>query len=241
MLSKLTIVLASASPRRSQLLAQSGADVRVQPVGISEQIRPDESPEVLVQRLADSKAEGALAAAEGAQLVLGADTIVVQDGQILGKPGTAADAQAMLMKLAGRTHDVLTGLTLIEPVSGRRAACVTHSRVPMRSFSQAQIGAYVATGSPMDKAGAYGIQDEDFNPVDLKAFSDCFTNVMGLPLCGLGQAHERIGLQPASGPGTDLPVLRPPRDRPMARGGSGCRMKRLLPDLIACDDFHKQL
>lgn len=194
--SKLTIVLASASPRRRQLLAQSGAEVRVHPVGVSEQARPGETPESLVQRLADAKAGAALTAAQDAQLVLGADTIVVRDGRILGKPASAEDAEAMLMSLAGRTHHVLTGLTLIEPVSGRRAACVTLSRVPMRGYSQAEIHDYVATGSPMDKAGAYGIQDEGINPVDLAAFADCFTNVMGMPLCQLGQALSALGYRP---------------------------------------------
>lgn len=196
MLSKLTIVLASASPRRSELLAESGADVQVHPVGVAERARPGETPASLVQRLADAKAEAALTAAQDAQLVLGADTIVVHDGRVLGKPASEEDAVVMLKSLAGRTHDVLTGLTLIEPASGRRAACVTLSRVPMRICSQAEIRQYVATGSPMDKAGAYGIQDGDINPVDLSLFADCFTNVMGMPLCRLGQALSALGYRP---------------------------------------------
>ena len=149
-----------------------------------------------MQRLADSKAAGAVDAADGAQLVLGADTIVVQDGRILGKPTTADDAHTMLKTLAGRTHDVLTGLTLIETATGRRAACVAHSQVPMLGYAHAAIDAYVAGGSPMDKAGAYGIQDSEFNPVDLAAFFDCFTNVMGLPLCRLDQAMDALGYRP---------------------------------------------
>jgi MAF protein len=189
----LTIVLASASPRRAELLAMSGAKVRVQPVGMTEGARPGEAPETLVRRLAQSKAEGALPTAEDADLVLGADTIVVQDGAILGKPATPAAAEAMLLSLAGRTHTVLTGMMLIEPATGRRAASVTESHVRMRPASTAEIKAYVATGSPMDKAGAYGIQDQRHNPVDLAEFSDCFTNVMGLPLCRLGQAMEALG------------------------------------------------
>jgi MAF protein len=171
-------------------------------VGVVEQARSGEAPEVLVQRLAGTKAEVAVVAAEGAQLVLGADTIVVQNGQILGKPASRADAEAMLRDLAGRAHDVITGLALIEPASGRRAACVTRSRVPMRGYSQAEIEAYVATGSPMDKAGAYGIQDKDLNPVDFAVFSDCFTNVMGLPLCRLGQALTALGYHPPRDLGT---------------------------------------
>jgi septum formation protein len=192
----LTIVLASASPRRRQLLARSGAQVRVHPVALAERHLSGESPASLVQRLADSKAQHALGAAGDADLVLGADTVVVQDGQILGKPETEAEAAAMLLTLSGQTHHVLTGLSLIVPATGRRAGCVTDSAVRMHPWSQAEIEAYVATGSPMDKAGAYGIQDEGINPVDLGAFSDCFTNVMGLPLCRLDQAMRALDLVP---------------------------------------------
>jgi septum formation protein len=189
-------MLASGSPRRRELLTQSGAEVRIHPVGVPEQARAGETPEQLVQRLADTKAHEALPAAHDGDLVLGADTIVVQDGRILGKPGSTAEAQSMLQALAGRTHRVLTGLCLIDRSTDRRASCVTVSRVRMRPGSSAEIEAYVATGSPMDKAGAYGIQDGDINLVDLAAFSDCFTNVMGLPLCRLGQAMSVLGVRP---------------------------------------------
>jgi MAF protein len=170
--------------------------VSVHPVNLAEHMRAGETPEALVQRLADSKAARALVGADGADLVIGADTIVVQDEQILGKPATPYEATAMLMALGGRTHQVLTGLCVIDRATGRRAACVTESVVRMRDYSPSEIEAYVATGSPMDKAGAYGIQDEGTNPVDLSDFSSCFTNVMGLPLCQLDQAMDRLGYHP---------------------------------------------
>ncbi len=142
----------------------------------------------MVQRLADAKAAQAHDSDSRADWILGADTIVVQDDLILGKPSSPAEALDMLLGLSGRTHRVITALSLVDRATRRRAVCVTESMVPMRAFTRAEAEAYVASGSPLDKAGAYGIQDHDMRPVDLAAFDGCFANVMGLPLCRLGQA-----------------------------------------------------
>jgi nucleoside triphosphate pyrophosphatase len=160
----------------------------VRPGRVDETPQVHEEPRRLVQRLANDKAEQVLAWDSGAELVLAADTIVVQDGLVLGKPATPAEALDMLMRLAGHSHQVMTALSLVDTTSRRRAMCLTETSVPMRPFSRAEAEAYVASGRPLDKAGAYGIQDEDMSPVDLSAFQGCFTNVMGLPLCRLGQA-----------------------------------------------------
>jgi septum formation protein len=183
-----TILLASSSPRRRQLLELSGAQIAVRPAKVDETPRRDEAPRALVQRLADGKAAQVLESTPGAELVLGADTVVVLDGLILGKPASAAEALEMLMRLSGRSHRVITALSLYDRASRRKAVCTTETVVPMRDFSRAEAEAYVASGSPLDKAGAYGIQDDDMLPVDLSAFQGCFANVMGLPLCRLGLA-----------------------------------------------------
>ncbi len=200
------LTLASASPRRRQLLGLLGLPVRVAPADVDERVRAGEAPAEYVLRLARAKAE-AVAAEEG--LVLAADTTVVIDGQVVGKPGDAAEAERMLWSLRGREHQVLTGLVLLDPARGRRHEEVVESLVPMRAYSRAEVSAYVASGRPLDKAGAYGIQDPDFMPVDMDRLRGCATNVMGLPLCRVVRTLRAWGLRPPQDP-TEACLVGPP-------------------------------
>ena len=177
------IILASASPRRHELLALGGIEFLVQPASAPEIPETDEKPDDFARRMSQSKARIAAGAAAPSALVLAADTIVVLDGQILGKPSGPSQAVEMLRRLRGRTHQVLTALVVLDMASGRQFDDLVSARVPMRDYSDSEIDAYVATGNPLDKAGAYAIQFSDFQPVDLPRFDDCFANVMGLPVC----------------------------------------------------------
>lgn len=151
-----------------------------------------ESPEALVTRLARTKLERALSATSAGDVALAADTVVAYGDQILGKPADRQEAIDMLLGLGSRWHRVLTSLAVHDRRSHQTLQTVAVSSVRMRDYTREEIEAYVDTGSPFDKAGGYGIQDEDLNPVDLDAFHDCFTNVMGLPLCHLGHALDRL-------------------------------------------------
>ncbi len=179
------LVLASASPRRSEILTQGGFTFTIAPAHIDESLRPDESPIAYVTRLAGEKSQAiwtklsAQASGIDPILVLGADTTVVApDGEILGKPCSEADAARMLKKLSGATHKVITGVALASELSLEAAAEVTY--VTMLTLSEAEIAAYVATGDPMDKAGAYGIQG--YAARWIPRIHGCYFNVMGLPL-----------------------------------------------------------
>ncbi|HTW44465.1 MAG TPA: Maf family protein [Acidobacteriaceae bacterium] len=188
------LVLASASPRRRELLAQAGFTFTVEPASIPEDVRPGESPEAYVTRLAREKAECVytrLAAGGNDDLtVLGADTTVVAPlGEILAKPESEADAARMLRMLAGATHQVMTGLAIVTPLGMETAAEVTH--VSMVTLSDEEIAAYVATGEPMDKAGAYGIQG--YAGRWIPRIQGCYFNVMGLPLALVSAMLEGTG------------------------------------------------
>jgi septum formation protein len=189
------ITLASASPRRRELLALTGWEFRVCSSTVSETPFPGEAPPELAQRLARSKAKAARATCPTTDVTVGADTIVVDRQEIMGKPEDRAEAAAMLQRLRGRGHSVITAVALD---TGAEAPLVElcESRVPMRDYDQEQIVAYVLGGSPLDKAGAYGIQDPDLHPVDLNSFEDCYANVMGLPLCHLVRAFSQLGYEP---------------------------------------------
>ena len=205
------IILASASPRRRELLTVLGVPFRVVVADIDEQPRPGEAPEALVERLARSKAltvdarEAAAPGGQGGQgaaerdrperdrperdrperIVLAADTVVVLDGAILNKPADAVEARTMLSALRGRPHRVLTGLALAR--GGEVAwSSVAETVVTMRAYADDEVTAYIASGRPLDKAGAYGIQDADFRPVE--RIDGCYTNVVGLPLCEVRRA-----------------------------------------------------
>ena len=177
------LVLASQSPRRRQLLSQLGLQFSVMPAHIDElAISTDLSPKDYVQTLAYNKA---MAIAETLQqepaMILGADTIVVIDDEILNKPGDEKEAFAMLKRLSGKTHSVFTGIALIESDTKKALSNVQQTYVTFRKLEDKEILAYIATGSPMDKAGAYGIQ-EDFGAVFVQSIQGCYYNVVGLPL-----------------------------------------------------------
>jgi septum formation protein len=173
-------ILASGSPRRRQLLALLNLDFEVRESGVDEEHALPQQPVDHVRLLAERKA---LAVAPGVPdgIIIGADTIVVLDRQILGKPSSPGDAAHMLSRLSGKTHDVYTGFTLIDRPSGRSCTEVERTAVKFRILERQEIDAYVASGSPMDKAGAYGIQD-DFGAVFVERIDGCFYNVVGFPL-----------------------------------------------------------
>jgi septum formation protein len=183
------VVLASQSPRRRDLLTLIGIAHTVRPADIDERMLPNESPVVCVERLARGKA-AAIARSDREALVIGADTIVVIDDRILNKPVDTADAVAMLRTLEGRTHHVYTAVCV---AWGDRAASGVESvQVRFRALSPAEIDAYVATGEPMDKAGAYGIQGYGATIVD-RIDGDFFA-VMGLPLVRLVRLLRDVGV-----------------------------------------------
>ena len=172
------IVLASQSPRRAELLRNAGFEFRVQPAHIPEEKLPHETPADYVQRLARAKARTVFAQLDGTEIVLGADTTVVIDGGVLEKPADAEDARRMLRKLSGRTHEVLTGVC----VKGKdfEDVQVETTVVQFATLSEAELDDYVATGEPMDKAGAYGIQGMASRYCE-RIEGDYF-NIVGLPI-----------------------------------------------------------
>ena len=174
------LVLASRSPRRLALLSQIGFSARVMSCDIPEDFHDELTPAENAMRLARLKAECVAGGVEEG-IVLGADTIVVIDGQILNKPADSGDAVRMLTMLSGRTHTVYTGFALIDVPSGRIRSGVEETRVTFRQIPQAEIQEYVSGGSPLDKAGAYGIQD-DYGAVFVTRIEGCYYNVVGLPL-----------------------------------------------------------
>ena len=175
--SRRTIVLASRSPRRSELLAAAGISFEVLAADIDETPHTNEAPEAYVERLAIEKASAVLALRPGTT-VIGADTTVVIAGPILGKPADAQDATDMLRLLQGRPHDVFTGVA-VASASGVLAA-VAHTRVWFGVMTDEDISWYVASGQPMDKAGAYGIQGLASRFID--RIDGSYTNVVGLPV-----------------------------------------------------------
>ena len=177
------LILASRSPRRQHLLRQIGWKFEVRESGIDEVFPPGADPRAAVASLAEQKASAVAPAYEDA-IILGADTVVVIDGTVLGKPGSPEDASRMLRLLSGKTHEVLTGFALLDRPTNKRAAGVELTRVTFRTLSEDEIGEYVSAGSPMDKAGAYGIQD-DRGAVFVERVEGCFYNVVGLPLTRL--------------------------------------------------------
>jgi septum formation protein len=183
------LLLASASPRRRELLAQLGVSFRVVAADIDESPFPGEAPRDLVLRLACGKAEGALADSETGQWVLGADTVVAVGKQILGKPADAAEAAAMLERLSGRAHTVHSGLALARSGFATRVAAV-RTRVWMRDIAADEIAAYLATGEPLGKAGAYAIQGRA--AAFVRCLAGSYSNVVGLPLFELDAMLREI-------------------------------------------------
>jgi septum formation protein len=193
MATALPLILASASPRRRALLERAGVAFEVRPADLPEQREPDEAPEAFAGRLALAKAKAVASAAgrEPPRLVLGADTIVVLDGEVFGKPLDARHAVELLSRLVGRTHRVITAVALVASGSGRARHAAVESAVTMRAAAAEELRAYVATGEPLDKAGAYAAQGEGRRFIAKIEGSE--TNVIGLPL------EETLALLRAAG------------------------------------------
>lgn len=186
------LILASTSPRRKDLLDQLGLQFDVIPSQFNEDSVAVTSPADLVRRLAVGKARAVLPEVEGEALVIGADTIVVLDGGILGKPRDEAEARAMLSSLSGRTHRVFTGVALVRLPGGEEHVGHEETAVTMRRLTPRQVAAYVASGEPMDKAGAYAVQG--LGSVLVERLEGDYFNVVGLPLPKLARLLETFGI-----------------------------------------------
>ena len=184
-----TVVLASASPRRRELLAAYGLEPVVRPVGVDETARPGETPRDYVERLAVAKAEAAAADAWRA-VVIGADTAVVLDGEIYGKPASAADFRRMMGALGGRSHEVYTGVAVVH--EGRSAVRTVVSRVRLRQLDEREMRQYWATGEPRDKAGGYAIQG--LGALFVSGLEGSYSGVVGLPLYETGELLAAAGV-----------------------------------------------
>ncbi len=188
---KTPLILASNSPRRRDLLRQIGVDFSIDPADVDERVLPHELPEGYAVRVAFDKARLAALRA-GAGIVIAADTIVVVDDEILGKPADASDAERMLKMLSGKVHRVITGLAVMDAATGKALTRTSITRVWFRSLAQHEIVSYVASGEPLDKAGAYGIQERGALLVD--KIEGCYFNVVGLPLSLVGELLLTFGV-----------------------------------------------
>lgn len=188
------VILASSSPRRLQLLQQIGIEAEVHPAAFDELAGGKEADKVVLAN-AVGKCRAVSADCGDAVPVVAADTVVVMDGQILGKPKDAADAVRMLTELSGRTHKVLTGVAV--SFQGRQLAEVCETEVVFRTLTAAEIVDYVATGEPLDKAGAYGIQGR--GAVFVEKINGGYNNVVGLPLTRLHLMLAKLGVDGHAG------------------------------------------
>ncbi len=188
------LILASASPRRRELLTQIGVDFVTQSADIDESHLANETPDDYVMRLANAKASKVASKVLESQCVLGADTIVVVGDEVLGKPKDMEAAASMLSKLSGREHRVLTGVALIDATDVRMIeSFVVRTTVHFRRLSDAEINAYIKCGEPMDKAGAYGIQG--LGGAFVKSITGSYSNVVGLPLAETFELLSAAGLK----------------------------------------------
>ena len=185
------LILASNSPRRKNLFSLFGWPFEVIPADIAETRLPEESPVDYVRRLAWEKAHEVAKRYQG--LVIAADTIVVDEDEFLGKPADEKNAARMLRQLRGRTHQVYTGIAILDTQTDQYFEDVCCTDVPMRNYSEQEFQAYIATGDPMDKAGAYAIQHAGFHPVE--DLNGCYASVMGLPLCHLAVGLKEFNLK----------------------------------------------
>jgi len=183
-------LLASSSPRRKQMLEWMGYRFSISAADVDETPLIDETPLDYVARVAQLKAHSLNGNRRG--VVLAADTIVVDGARILGKPVDAPDAVRILKQLRNRIHRVFSALTLHNSGASRQTSDICISNVPMRDYSDEEIEQYVRSGDPLDKAGAYAIQNREFHPVI--QFTDCYANVMGLPLCHTWSALCKEGI-----------------------------------------------
>ncbi len=186
------IILASASPRRKEILAKTGLAFEVDRSGYDEQLDPRIEPHRLARTLAWHKAQAVSGRYQDA-LLIAADTFIAFRGHMLGKPHTAAEAVRMLGMLSGKTHSVITGYAVIDTRTGRRASGSEETKVVFRRLSKAEISAYVKTGEPLDKAGAYAIQGR--GAMLVQRIEGDYLNVVGLPLVSLVRTLRKFGVK----------------------------------------------
>ena len=187
------LTLASASPRRRELMGEMGLEFDIIPADVPEDPLPGESPQDMVERLSRDKALKVAAALQSG-FVIGADSTVVHLGESLGKPVDDDEARAMLRRLRGTTHYVCTGLTVVDVATGRQLTDSMTSQITLRDFSDDEIEASIATGTPRDKAGAYAVQDTELRPAS--GWDGCYHNIVGLPTCRLLQMLDELGWAP---------------------------------------------
>ena len=185
------LILASASTRRAEILHDAGFSFAVLSSAVDETPLAGEEPAELVQRLADAKAELVAARAVGPAIIIAADTEVVLDGHVMGKPRTSEDARQMLTKLSGRTHAVLTGVTIVRLPDAERRRFVETTQVQFAAIPEDEIARYLDTGEPFDKAGAYAIQGRAGRYVP--RIEGCYFNIVGLPLARVCAAIAELG------------------------------------------------
>lgn len=185
-----SIILASASPRRSELLQSAGISFTIVPGDIDETPLLDEEPVAHVLRLAEGKAREVASRGAG-RFLIGADTIVLCDREIMGKPCDNADAKRMLRRLSGRVHQVITGFAVLDCETGRVVSRFVSTDVTFKPLDDEEITAYAATGCPLDKAGAYAIQGGAAYMVE--RIDGSYTNVVGLPLCEVVETLREMG------------------------------------------------
>ncbi|HOD35165.1 MAG TPA: Maf family protein [Syntrophales bacterium] len=184
------LILASASPRREELLSLAGITFQVIPSEVVEGMVGDESPEAHVLRLAEAKA-ASVAGLYPDAWVLGADTVVVIDGEVLGKPARREEARVMMHKLSGRTHRVITGFTLLKSAEKARVRKAVTSTVTFREMTAEEVEWYIDTEEPYDKAGGYAVQGRA--ALFIRQISGSYTNVIGLPICEVVEALRDVG------------------------------------------------
>src|SRR5260221_2097266 len=185
------LILASASPRRADILHSAGLSFAVVPAAVDETPIPGESAKQVVQRLAAAKAGLAAARAVGPAIVIAADTVVTLEGSVMGKPRTTEDARQMLEKLSGRTHSVITGVALIRLPDAERREFLETTQVHFGALDEEEIVRYLSSGEPFDKAGAYAIQGRAGRYIP--RIEGCYYNVVGLPLARLCSALAELG------------------------------------------------
>lgn len=185
------LILASASPRRQMLLRQIGLEPIVDPSRVEEEMNQPLAPGSLVETLSRDKATDVAGRHPEADLVLGADTVVVHEGRVLGKPTDAQDAARMLRMLSGAWHQVYTGFTLVAPKLARTLSGHAVSDVRFRELEDREIAAYIATGEPLDKAGAYGIQER--GGLFVAEIRGDYSNIVGLPIPSVDAAWRELG------------------------------------------------
>lgn len=188
------IVLASTSPRRRELLRQIGLTFEVLPSSAPEEEVTPSDPVRGAVRAAEAKARDVAARLSGEALIIAADTVVVIDGMVLGKPVDEEDAKAMLRHLSGRVHEVITGFVVMDSATRRSRSGYERTRVHFRRLDEEEIAAYVASGEPRDKAGAYGIQK--LGSLLVERIEGCYFNVVGLPLGSLFEVLKDFGVNP---------------------------------------------